>query len=74
MPAFPRARPDNGIATALRVAQVPAVFLAHPASGKITQIGSGVLSESQLLERISIVTSPAGEAMLPGATQHLALP
>ena len=52
----------------------PAVFLAHPASGKITQIGSGVLSESQLLERISIVTSPAGEAMLPGATQHLALP
>jgi len=74
MPAFPRARPDNGIATALRVAQVPAVFLAHPASGKITQIGSGVLSESQLLERISIVTSTAGEAMLPGATQHLALP
>lgn len=74
LPGFPRARPDNGIATALRVAQVPTVFLAHPASGRITPIGSGVLSESQLLERISIVSSPAGEAMLPGTTQHLTLP
>ncbi|MFT3815744.1 MAG: conjugal transfer protein TraF [Acidovorax sp.] len=74
MPGFPRARPDNGIATALRVAQVPAVFLAQPATGKITPIGSGVLSESQLLERLAIVSSPEGEAMLPGATHHLALP
>lgn len=74
MPGFPRARPDNGIATALKVTQVPAVYLVQPYSGKITPIGFGVLSESQLLERISIVSSPAGEAMLPGATQHLALP
>lgn len=74
MPGFPRARPDNGIANALRVSQVPAVFLAQPATGKIIPIGSGVLSESQLLERIAIVSSPSGEAMLPGATQHLSLP
>ncbi len=74
MPGFPRARPDNGIATALKVTQVPAVFLAQPYSGKITPIGFGVLSESQLLERIATVSSPTGEAMLPGATQRLALP
>ena len=74
MPGFPRSRPDNGIATALQVTQVPAVFLAQPATGKITPIGSGVLSESQLLERIAIVSSPTGEAMLPSATQHMALP
>ncbi|CAM3345889.1 conjugal transfer protein TraF [Paracidovorax anthurii] len=74
MPGFPRARPDNGIATALQVTQVPAVFLAQPATGKITPIGAGVLSESQLLERISIVSSPAGEALLPGATRRLSLP
>lgn len=74
LPGFPRARPDNGIATALQVTQVPAVFLAQPSSGKIMPIGSGVLSESQLLERISIVSSPQGEAMLPSATRHLALP
>jgi len=74
MPGFPRARPDNGIATALRVTQVPAVFLAQPRTGRITPIGFGVLSESQLLERIAIVSSPQAEASLPGATQRLALP
>lgn len=74
MPGFPRARPDNGIATALQVTQVPAVFLAQPATGKITPIGAGVLSESQLLERIAIVSSPSGEAMLPSATRRLSLP
>ena len=74
MPGFPKARPDNGIATALKVTQVPAVFLAQPFTGKITPIGFGVLSESQLLERIATVASPTGEAMLPSATQRLALP
>ncbi|WP_406625159.1 conjugal transfer protein TraF [Acidovorax sp. SDU_ACID1] len=74
MPGFPNARPDNGIATTLKVTQVPAVFLAQPYTGKITPIGFGVLSESQLLERIAIVSSPQTEAMVPSATQHLALP
>lgn len=74
MPGFPNARPDNGIATTLRVTQVPAVFLAQPSTGQITPIGAGVLSESQLLERIAIVSSPEGQAMLPGATQRLAQP
>lgn len=74
MPGFPKARPDNGIATALQVTQVPAIFLAQPYSGKITPIGFGVLSESQLLERIATVSSPTGEAMLPSVTQRLALP
>lgn len=74
MPGFPKARPDNGIATALKVTQVPAVFLAQPFTGKISPIGFGVLSESQLLERIATVASPTGEAMLPSATQRLALP
>ena len=74
MPGFPQARTDNGIATALKVAQVPAVFLAQPFTGKITPIGFGVLSESQLLERIAAVSGPQTEAMLPGTTQRLALP
>lgn len=74
MPGFPSARRDNGIATALQVSQVPAVFLAQPFTGQITPIGFGVLSESQLLERIAIVSSPEGVAMLPSATRQLALP
>lgn len=74
MPGFPQARRDNGIATTLQVSQVPALFLAQPASGTITPIGFGVLSESQLLERIAIAASPESQAMLPGTTRRLALP
>jgi len=74
MPGFPKARPDNGIATALKVTQVPAVFLAQPFTGKITPIGFGVLSESQLLERISSAAAPAFEAMVPSAVRQLGTP
>ena len=73
MAGFPNARPDNGIGTALKVTQVPAIFLAQPFTGKITPIGFGVLSESQLLERIAIVTSPRAESLSPGAVQGPAL-
>ena len=74
MPGFADARRDNGIATALRVTQVPAVYLAQPFTGKITPIGFGVLSEAQLLERIAAVSAPGYEAMLPSAVRQLARP
>ncbi|WP_243457390.1 conjugal transfer protein TraF [Ottowia testudinis] len=74
LPGFPGARRDNGIANALQVSQVPAVFLAQPFTGQITPIGFGVLSESQLLERIATVSSPEGQAMLPSATRQVTLP
>lgn len=73
MPGFPNARPDNGIARTLNVTQVPAVFLAQPYTGKIAPIGFGVLSESQLVERISIVSTPSAEAMVPGTSKHVVL-
>ena len=57
MPGFPDARRDNGIATTLKVTQVPAVYLAQPFTGTITPIGFGVLSETQLVERIAIVAA-----------------
>jgi conjugal transfer pilus assembly protein TraF len=55
LPPFAAYRRDNGIAAALDVTQVPAVFLAEPRTGSIAPIGFGVLSESQLLERIATV-------------------
>src|SRR5574338_87107 len=73
MPGFSDARTDNGIATALKVSQVPAVFLAQPYSGRITPIGFGVLSESQLLERIAIASGARGEAMEPATTPPIVL-
>lgn len=65
MPGFPLARPDNGIATALKVTQVPAVFLAQPYTGQITPVGFGLLSEAQLLERLAIAARPATDARPP---------
>lgn len=49
---FPQARSDNGAVRALKVQQVPALFLAQPFSGRIEPVGFGVLSEAQLAERI----------------------
>ena len=72
MPGFEGARRDNGIATALRVTQVPAVYLAQPFTGRITPIGFGVLSESQLLERIAVVSAPGSDAAVPSASSLLA--
>ena len=56
IPSLPMARADNGIVRALKVAQVPAIFLAQPFSGRILPVGFGVLSESQLVERIIAIT------------------
>ena len=73
MPGFPYARTDNGIAHTLNVTQVPALFLAQPYTGKIMPIGFGMLSESQLLERISIVSTSSSEAMVPSTNKHIGL-
>jgi conjugal transfer pilus assembly protein TraF len=73
LPNFPQFRRDNGISRTLQVTQVPAVFLAEPFSGTITPIGFGVLSESQLVERIATVTAPGAEAIAPSVTRRMSL-
>jgi conjugal transfer pilus assembly protein TraF len=62
LPEFPLARLDNGVAAALKVTQVPALFLASPRSNVITPLGYGVLSESELLERLQVIATPIGNA------------
>ena len=88
LPGFADQRMDNGIARSLQVTQVPALFLAQPFTGTLTPIGFGVLSEAQLLERISQAAAgppqappwppdlpPPGAAPLrPGPTALLATP
>lgn len=73
LPNFPNYRRDNGIARTLQVTQVPAVFLAEPFTGKITPIGYGVLSESQLVERIATVSAPGAGAYVPSITRSVRL-
>lgn len=73
LPTFPQYRRDNGISRTLQVTQVPAVFLAEPFTGRITPIGFGVLSESQLIERIATVTAPGADALAPSVTRQVSL-
>ncbi|MBS0217518.1 MAG: conjugal transfer protein TraF [Proteobacteria bacterium] len=74
MPGFADARRDNGIANTLKVNQVPAVYLAQPFTGVITPIGFGVLSESQLVERIAIVSAGPSPAASPLVARHAVAP
>lgn len=73
LPNFADYRRDNGIARALNVTQVPALFLAQPFVGRITALGYGVLSDGDLLERITAVAAPGADAILPAATARAAL-
>ncbi|MQA40586.1 conjugal transfer protein TraF [Rugamonas aquatica] len=66
LPEFPSARTDNGIAARLGVRQVPSVFLAQPFSGLITPMGVGVLSVSELAERMVSVAGSEREAAYGG--------
>ena len=71
LPEFRSPRVDNGIARTLDVRQVPALFLAEPRNGKITPLGYGVLSESELLERIYVVTQPDADKLVPSTTHYV---
>ena len=71
LPAFPNPKIDNGIARALDVREVPALFLVEPHSGRIVPIGYGVLSESELLERLQVVSQPDADKAVPSATRFV---
>ena len=71
LPAYPNPKIDNGIARALDVREVPALFLVEPRGGKIVPIGYGVLSESELLERLQVVSQPDADKTVPSATRFV---
>jgi conjugal transfer pilus assembly protein TraF len=69
LPDFPNSRGDSGISQALKVAQVPALFLAHPTSGTIVPLGFGVLSENEIVERIVTVGAPQDSPRVTASPQ-----
>jgi len=73
IPGFKDYKVDNGISKKLGVQSVPATFLAKPFTGDITTIGFGVLSEVELIERITTVTSPGSDTMTPSISRKVAL-
>jgi conjugal transfer pilus assembly protein TraF len=59
IPEYPNARPDNGMAVRLNATAVPALYLTAPATREIRPVGFGVMSMTDLLERIAALAQDA---------------
>ncbi|MBY0501698.1 MAG: type-F conjugative transfer system pilin assembly protein TraF [Alphaproteobacteria bacterium] len=65
LPEFPHARKNNGIAERLHISHVPALIALHPQSGQTIPLAYGLVSESEIEERVDLLTRvrtyPLGE-------------
>ena len=69
LPDYPDARPDNGIAARLNATAVPALYLTAPARREIRPVGFGLMSMSDLLERVAALARDRTDAATnPGRT------
>ncbi len=59
IPEYPNARPDNGMAARLNATAVPALYLTAPATREIRPVGFGVMSMTDLVERIAALAQDA---------------
>lgn len=57
LPEYPDARLDNGLAARLGVAVTPALYMVNPRTQEITPVGYGVMTESELTQRIHTLTA-----------------
>lgn len=55
IPEYPNAKTNNGISERLRIYGVPALMLTNPKTGKIMPITFGLVSEQELINRISLI-------------------
>ena len=53
---FPNAKRDNGIFERLGITHVPALIAHHPKTGKLIPLAYGMVSESEIEERIELLT------------------
>lgn len=56
LPEFPNARLDNGLSEQLGVSGTPATFMVNPRTRAITPLAFGIVSESELLDRVYILS------------------
>lgn len=69
LPDYPDARPDNGMAARLNATAVPALYLTAPARREIRPVGFGLMSMSDLLERVAALARDRTDATTnPGRT------
>ena len=59
IPEYPDAQPDNGMAARLNATAVPALYLIAPTTRQIVAVGFGVMSMTDLVERIAALAPDA---------------
>ena len=69
LPEYPDARPDNGIAARLNARAVPALYLTQPSRREFRPVGFGLMSDTDLLERIAALAREADPATTPNASR-----
>ena len=69
LPEYPDARPDNGIAARLNARAVPALYLTQPSRREFRPVGFGLMSDTDLLERIGALAREAEPATPPNASR-----
>ncbi len=71
LPEYPDARPDNGIAARLNARAVPALYLTQPSRREFRPVGFGLMSDTDLLERIAALAREADLATTPNASRTM---
>jgi conjugal transfer pilus assembly protein TraF len=69
LPEYPNARPDNGIAARLNARAVPAIYLTQPSRREFRPVSFGLMSDTDLLERIAALAREADPATTPNASR-----
>lgn len=56
LPEFPNAKQNNGIAERLNITHVPALIALHPKTGQLIPLAYGMISESEIEQRVEVLT------------------
>ena len=70
LPEYPDARTDNGVAARLNARAVPALYLTQPSRREFRPVGFGMMSDTDLLERIAALAREADPASLQNASRN----
>ncbi len=70
LPEYPDARPDNGVAARLNARAVPALYLTQPSRREFRPVGFGMMSDTDLLERIAALAREADPTTLANASRN----
>lgn len=62
LPEYPNPRVDNGLSKKMNITRVPALFLVNPKRRDIIPISFGLLSHSELTQRLISITDKLGVA------------